>query len=94
MIKIREKHFFGLIKGPVCVDIFIKYPIQNDSYWLIGNKVKHVPNKFYDTFKTIKFNDFDYRIPELTDEYLTYRYGNWQIPVKNWDTAKDDKAIV
>ncbi len=31
MIKIRERRFFGLLKGAVCLDVFIKYP-HKDSY--------------------------------------------------------------
>lgn len=93
MIKIREKRFFGLLKGKVCADIFIKYPIEDKHYWEIANKTKFVPSKFYENFNTLSFRGFDYSTPELTDEYLTYRYGNWQTPVKDWNTATDDKAL-
>ena len=94
MIKIRERRFFGLIKGTVCLDVFIKYRNEDNSYWEIDNKTKFVPSKFYNDFKTISFKNHDYLIPELTDEYLTYRYGNWETPVKDWDTSKDDKALI
>jgi len=93
MIKIRENRFFGLLKGPVCLDIFIKYPYEDNAYWEIANKKKRVPFKFYQSFKTITFNGFNYSIPEFTDEYLTFRYGKWLTPVKDWDTANDDKAL-
>ncbi len=93
MIKIRTKRFFGLVKGNVCLDIFIKYTKNEKTYWEIANKVKNVPSKYYDTFKTLDFKGITYAIPELTDEYLTYRYGDWQTPVKDWDTSKDDKAL-
>lgn len=93
MIKIREKHFFGLIKGSVCLDVFIKYKTDDKSYWEIANKTKCVPSKFYKTFKKIPFMGYDYSVPELTDEYLSYRYGDWQKTIKDWDTANDDKAI-
>ena len=58
-----------------------------------ANKKKKVPGKFYQSFKTIDFKNYSYSIPELTDDYLTYRYGEWQTPVKDWDTANDDKAL-
>lgn len=93
MIKIRNKRFFGLLKGNVCLDVFIKYTHENKTYWEIANKVKNVPAQYYQKFKTIAFKGKDYTIPELTDEYLTYRYGDWQTPVKDWDTAKDDNAL-
>ena len=93
MIKIRERKFFGLLKGPVCLDVFIKYPFEGNSYWEIANKKKKVPSKFYKDFNTINFKGYNYLIPKLTDDYLTYRYGEWQNPVKDWDTANDDKAL-
>lgn len=94
MIKIRTKHFFGLIKGKVCLDVFVKYSKNDKTYWEIANKAKYVPFTFYQTFKTLEFKGKSYAIPLQTDEYLTYRYGDWQTPVKDWDTSKDDKALV
>ncbi|WP_298286648.1 LicD family protein [uncultured Lutibacter sp.] len=93
IIKVRKKKLFGLLKGNVCLDIFIKYNYNEKAYWQIGNKVKNVPYKFYATVKEIKFNNYSYSIPKLTDEYLTYRYGNWKVPVKNWNTFTDDNAL-
>jgi len=93
MIKIREKRFFGLLKGAVCLDVFIKYSLDGNSYWQIDNKTKFVPSKFYQSFGNLAFKGFVYKIPALTDEYLTYRYGDWQTAVKDWDTSKDDNAI-
>ncbi|MBJ6369737.1 LicD family protein [Snuella sedimenti] len=94
MIKIRERRFFGLIKGIVCLDVFIKYPKNEHTYWEIDNKIKSVPSKFYKSFKIINFKGYCYSIPKLTDEYLEYRYGNWQKTVKDWNTSKDDNALI
>ncbi|WP_339609569.1 LicD family protein [uncultured Planktosalinus sp.] len=93
IIKIREKRFLGLTKGPVCLEIFVKYQHDENCYWEIANKTKCVPCKFYSSFKTITFKNFNYSIPEKTDDYLTYRYGDWKTQVKNWDTVNDDRAL-
>lgn len=93
MIKIRTKRFFGMIKGNVCLDIFIKYTKDEKTFWEIANKVKNVPSKYYTALKNLEFKGKSYTIPKLTDEYLTYRYGDWETPVKDWDTAKDDRAL-
>ncbi|MCW5515956.1 LicD family protein [Muriicola sp. Z0-33] len=93
MIKIRNKSFFGLIKGKVCLDIFVKYAHSGLAFWEIDNKTKSVPEKFYKTFKKISFKEDQYSIPQLTDEYLSYRYGNWETPKKDWDTSRDDQAL-
>ena len=93
IIKIRNTRFFNLLKGKVCLEIFVKYSKSNKSYWMIGNITKNVPSKFYSKFKTIKFKDYFFSIPFLTEEYLTYRYGDWKKPVKEWNTFTDDKAL-
>lgn len=33
------------------------------------------------------------RIPEYTEEYLAYRYGNWKVPNKYWNFAEDDASL-
>jgi len=93
MIKIRTKRFFGIVKGNVCLDIFIKYTKNEKTYWGIADTFMSVPAKFYNSFKKINFKGKNYSVPERTDEYLTFRYGNWQTPIKVWDTFKDDGAL-
>ncbi|MFD0797001.1 LicD family protein [Maribacter chungangensis] len=93
MIKLRKKRFFGILKGKVCLDVFIKYTKDENTFWEIDNKTKSVPKEFYSSFTTINFQNKVYSIPENTDGYLTYRYGDWQTPVKDWNTSADDKAL-
>lgn len=93
IIKIRNRRFFNLLKGDVCLEIFVKYPKENNTYWMIGDVTKNVPSKFYSKFKTIKFKDYSFSIPFLADEYLTFRYGDWKKTVKEWNTFTDDKAL-
>jgi phosphorylcholine metabolism protein LicD len=70
-------------------------PTKASNYNPQKSKIITSPKKSNDKkpFKTIAFNGFEYNIPKLTDEYLSYRYGNWQTPVKDWNTATDDKAL-
>ena len=93
MIKIRKRRFFGLLKGNVCLDVFIKYTKNENTYWEIDNKTKSVPKSFYTRFKTIIFQNKEYTVPNETDDYLSYRYGDWQTPVKEWNTSTDDNAL-
>jgi phosphorylcholine metabolism protein LicD len=93
IIKIRNKSFFGLIKGKVCFEIFVKYPAEKNFFWKIGKKTKSVPEKFYKSFTKIHFQNYKYLIPKLTEDYLKYRYGNWKKQVKTWDPEKDDLSI-
>ena len=37
-----------------------------------------IPRKFYGNGKVILFEGIQVRVPELTDEYLTFKYGDWR----------------
>ena len=94
MIKIRRKRFFGLLKGKVCLDVFIKYEHNGNTYWKIGNKTKLVPSRYYHKLASIAFKGNNYYIPKFTEDYLTYRYGDWRRPKKDWDTFTNDNALL
>ncbi|HPR17205.1 MAG TPA: LicD family protein [Candidatus Cloacimonadota bacterium] len=96
MIKIRKFHKF-LKKGEVMLDVFLKRKKNNEYFWTVGIKspvLKSVPARFYDQLDWIDFNGKKYMIPADFDGYLSYRYGDWRTPVKEWNFKKDDKAIV
>lgn len=94
MIKIYNTRWFGLRRGEVCLEIFVKYAKNDESYWMIGRKVKSVPSRFYDALDSIEFKGRRYTIPARTDEYLTFRYGDWRTPVQEWNTFRDDNALL
>jgi len=89
-IKNRKLLFFS---GEVSLDIFIKFEKDNETFWQIGDKRKSVPSRFYDELLKYEFDGKEYLVPKLYREYLTFRYGDWQTVVKEWNTFKDDKAL-
>ncbi|WP_445381672.1 LicD family protein [Robiginitalea sp. IMCC43444] len=93
MIKVRKRRLFGLLKGKVTLDIFIKYKHGDKAFWMIDGKTKSVPFAYYSKISSLQFLNHSYSVPADTDGYLTYRYGDWQTPKKDWDTTKDDKAL-
>lgn len=96
LIKVyATKYLF--FKSPLVLDIFVKKKLDDQYYWVVGVKrraKKAVPARFYDELTTVQFNHKTYSIPKLTDEYLTYRYGDWRTPVKTWNYIKDDQSTV
>ena len=96
LIKVyATKYLF--FKTPLVLDIFVKKKLDDQYYWVVGVKrraKKAVPARFYDELTTVQFNHKTYSIPKLTDEYLTYRYGDWRTPVKTWNFIKDDQSTV
>ncbi len=96
MIKVRNYEKF-MKKGEVMLDIFLKKKIDNDYFWTVGIKspvLKSAPAEFYDELTKVKFDKKDYLIPQDYEGYLSYRYGDWETTVKQWDFKKDDNAIV
>ncbi len=94
LIKVRKKYFFGLFKGSVCLEIFVKYPHKNDVFWKVADKTMAAPKKFFEHFKKIHFLNKKYLIPLQTEEYLSHKYGNWKVPMKNWNAATDELSII
>jgi len=43
------------------------------------------PNKFYDNAENFIFCGRDFLIPAPIEEYLSYYYGNWKIPIKSYN---------
>lgn len=93
ILKIRNKKVFGLIKGKVCLEIFIRKRIGKNTYCRVGKTTQIIPYKYCSPQKKINFQGHNYLAPELTSEYLTCKYGDWQTPVKEWDVFTDDKSM-
>lgn len=51
-----------------------------------------IPGKFFE--KTAYHMEYETFIPEKWQEYLAYRYGEWQITSKKWDFWIHDGALV
>ncbi|NNT72667.1 hypothetical protein HKT18_10615 [Flavobacterium sp. IMCC34852] len=94
LIKIRKKYFFGLLKGNVCLEIFIKFTDKEHVYWKVADKTMMAPKKFYENYTQIEFLNKHYTIPLLTEEYLTHKYGDWKKPNKNWNASTDELSIL
>ena len=96
IIKIRNFTRW-LKKGKVTLDVFIKRKVEDQCYWVVGIEkrvLKSTPAHFTESLTEIGFKGKDYLIPSDYDGYLTYRYGVWREPQKEWDFRVDDQAIV
>ncbi len=84
-------------KGKVTLDIFIKRKVGDECLWVVGIKkrvLKSTPSPYTEILSTIRFKEKDYLIPSDYDGYLSYRYGDWREPQKEWDFRVDDQAII
>jgi len=96
IIKIKNRKRL-LADGPITLDIFLKYKSGDDYYWIAGSRrnyvIKSVPAEYYEQLTQVEFNNKKHWIPKAYEDYLTVRYGDWKIPVKEWNHNIDDKAI-
>lgn len=78
----------------VIMDIFVKSKDCNHTYWQAKDSVMRVENKYYESKEELSYQGSMLNTPNHYCEYLTLKYGDWKIPVKNWDCSKDEKTIV
>jgi lipopolysaccharide cholinephosphotransferase len=82
-----EQHF-------IVMDIFMKTSDQQHTYWQAKDKVMRVGNKYYESFETVDYQEHSLRVPNHFKEYLTQKYGNWSVPVKDWDCGENELTII
>lgn len=79
---------------PITLDIFIKYNDSEATYWEASSKVMSVPNHHYESYDEIEFMGVKFKTPNNMEEYLTLKYGDWKVPVKEWKCGKDEGTII
>ena len=81
-------------KHLIIMDIFTKTKDNTHSYWQAKEKVMRVENKYYESFETIEYRGHTLRVPNHYRDYITQKYGDWSIPVKDWDCGENELTIV
>jgi len=95
ILKIQTTKFL-FIKDTSLMDIFIKYPVKDEYQWIVSVKkpvLKGTPKHFYDKRTQITYREKKYFVPLDYKGYLTYHYGNWKVPVKEWNFRTDDNCV-
>lgn len=78
----------------VTLDVFFKVHDSTHAYWQAKGKVMRVDNRYYQSFETVPYDDRILRVPNFYQDYLTEKYGNWSIPVKEWDCSLHEGTIL
>lgn len=97
-IKPTKKVILNVLKGHktphfVVCDIFIKFPDANYYYWQAKDKIMRIDRKYHDSTQTISYHNTSLKVPNRYKDYLAEKYGDWSIPVREWNCAKDEKTI-
>lgn len=79
----------------ICInlDIFIKYPDGSKVYWQAKEKIMCVDKKYYTSYETIECMGRSFRVPNQYKNYLTEKYGDWHVPIREWDCGRDEKTV-
>ena len=75
-------------------DIFVKFDDGTDTFWIAKERVMKAPGIHYSGFEEVSYNNRIYRAPFKYRDYLTYKFGDWSVPVKVWNCANDEKTII
>lgn len=81
----RDKH--------IVIDIFIKYDDEESTYWQAADKAMKVSKHHYQGFDEVEFMGKKLKTPVDYDGYLTSKYGDWRVPIKEWNCSTDEKTI-
>jgi len=80
-------------KNLIVLDVFIKTMDKSYAYWQASNKVMRVDAKYYKSFETVDALGKEFRVPFEYKNYLTEKYGDWSITVKEWNCI-NEKTVV
>jgi hypothetical protein len=66
------------------MDIFLLYPMGKYRCWSAANRYMRVDRKYFEGAEFIDWNGRTLRVPRYFKAYLTEKYGDWSVTVKNW----------
>jgi lipopolysaccharide cholinephosphotransferase len=78
----------------VVLDIFVKVKDDQYTYWQANSKIMRVENRYYESFETISYRGKQLKVPNQYKAYLTEKYGDWSVVIKEWDCTENELTIV
>lgn len=76
------------------LDVFVKTDDSLHTYWQAMEKVMRVDKKFYSSFETVQYLGHALKVPNQFRDYLTQKYGDWSVPVKEWDCGENELTVM
>lgn len=80
-------------KKNIVLDVFVKSRDEKYAYWKAMGRTMRVPKKHYDSYEEIDFDGRKLKVPNYYEDYLTEKYGDWSVPVKNWVCGENELTI-
>ncbi len=92
-IKLFNNLFVKLGRGRIVMDITVIYKNGEACYRKAMGKTWKLPARFFDHTDTFDYQGHPIKIPCDAEDYLTYVYGDWKKPNRNYDPLTDDLSI-
>lgn len=95
VIKVQTRRLFFFKEGNL-MDIFVKKEMGDEQVYTVGVDpfyLKSVPAKFFRNRRKYEFKGKTYSVPKDYVDYLSFVYGDWKTPVKDWDFRTSDHCL-
>jgi len=92
LIKIRDRKAYFL-SGPHCLDIFIKELHEGAVYWQAAGNLMKVDASYYDGYDEVEWRGRKLKAPRDFRAYLTEKYGDWSVTVKDWHCRMENTIV-
>lgn len=76
------------------IDVFVKYSDNENVFWQVEGHVLRISKKYYESHELLPFFGATLRAPQNYIGYLTDKYGDWKVPVKDWTLKTGDFTII
>jgi len=93
-LSILQMFFPSFAQKMIILDIFVKTNDDKHTYWQSMGKILRVDKSHYESQEVVELHGNKLTTPYNYKDYLTAKYGDWSIPVKEWLCKEDEKAIV
>lgn len=86
-------YLFFIIMPPSLKSNFLDFLIYLRKK-ITKHKAFMIDLQYFESLKVTSVFNGEYLIPEKSEEYLKYRYGDdWNIPIEQWDTYTQDRTV-
>lgn len=93
MIKVKGRGPWYFLPDTTCCDIIVKTRWKGFVYWRAEGCTMRVPEHHYDGAELLDWQGRKLPAPADTRAYLTAKYGDWSIPVKEW-SATNERTVI
>lgn len=93
MIKVKGRGPWYFLPDGTCCDIIVKTRSEGFVYWRAKGCTMRVSRHHYDGAEPVLWQGRTLPAPADARGYLTAKYGDWSVPVKEWSAVNEHTVI-